>query len=251
MVVIRKPCAIICDIEEVTVSGRFFPDKMKPYIVRNFRKFLQNKWGDPTVMELITRLRNEYDPRDPIEAIPELTDRNDAQVFRAVVTAIAFYLNEKRKTATLIGMDILIWIEAFKSDQLKTQVFEDVPDLFHIWRKHEKIPIYIFSSASKELQQLLFSSTEHGNLLPLIKDFFSASNIGLKTDRKSWDKISMKIGIPPREIIFISKNPLEARAAAAVGIKPLLALRPGNKINISSDEVEFKTIKTFYDIQLK
>lgn len=57
MVKIKRPKAVICDIEGTTTSTKFWGESLVPYIKFNTQKCLKERWNVPILMELIDGLR--------------------------------------------------------------------------------------------------------------------------------------------------------------------------------------------------
>ncbi|RWS02044.1 enolase-phosphatase E1-like isoform X1, partial [Dinothrombium tinctorium] len=97
-------------------------------------------------------------------------------------------------------------------EHLKGHVFEDVPRALYRLKNEFNIKLYIYSNGMVIAQQLLFSDSTHGNLLPLFDNYFDAT-IGAKTDLKSFRTIISKLNLYTYQILFITDKYAEARAA--------------------------------------
>lgn len=63
--------------------------------------------------------------------------------------------------------------------------------------------IFIYSSGSVAAQKLLFGNSEHGDLTSKISGYFD-TNIGMKQDKNSYEKIVKEIGCEPADILFLT-----------------------------------------------
>ncbi len=81
-------------------------------------------------------------------------------------------------------------------------VYSDVPKAFERWST-DNIKLYIYSSGSVAAQKLLFANSEHGDLTPKLSGYFD-TNVGMKTDKASYDKIVKEIGCEPLDILFLT-----------------------------------------------
>merc|ERR1711976_802633 len=114
-----------------------------------------------------------------------------------------------------------IWLTAYKSGQVKGQVYDDVlPAILHwieIGRK-----VYIYSSGSVNAQKLLFAHSDKqynnsSDLTSLFSGHFDTVHPGSKVEAESYSVIARDILLEPSQILFVTDNILEANAAAAVG----------------------------------
>lgn len=84
----------------------------------------------------------------------------------------------------------------------------------------------------------------------LIVDYFDTQNAGPKQEAASYTKIAGALGKPCNEILFLSDNVKEVRAALEAGMKSFVIDRPGNE-PLSDDDREAFTVHTsFKDIPL-
>jgi enolase-phosphatase E1 len=252
MVVMTKPKAIVLDLEGTTMSSKYFGTGYLPYIKTHTKKCLKERWGAPEVMEIVDRLRRRTQ-RDrssgaKIPAIAVEGSSND-QIIRSVEKNVIEQINQKRHTSALIQIQILVGLYGYQTGELKTHVFRDVSQAFHNWKVRNGIKIYMFSSGSAVAQKLMFSCTSSGNLTDLISDFFDLEEIGKKTNYESYRKIAANIGLKASDILFLTDNPNETRAAKRAGFRTLLVIRPGNKEINDEEKAEFGTIESFLEIE--
>lgn len=50
---------------------------------------------------------------------------------------------------------------------IQPSVFDDVPPALHFWKNNCNIKLFLYSTGMIVVQQLLFSCSTHGNLLPV------------------------------------------------------------------------------------
>lgn len=124
---------------------------------------------------------------------------------------------------------------------------------FKTWQA-AKVPVYIYSSGSIHAQKLIFGFSDKGDLLPYLAGHFDTT-IGLKVESQSYNNIFTEIHnkfgdrIHKSDILFVTDNHLEAQAASEVGMKVLVAVRPGNKELPAG--LPYSTINTFDTIHEK
>ncbi|XP_074600201.1 enolase-phosphatase E1-like [Brevipalpus obovatus] len=246
----RKPKAIILDIEGTTTSVRFVAEVLFPYIRTHLKKFLNERWGQPELMLTIDRLRMQarIDHEKGVRVPSVLDDRADQELIkRSVIANVLWQMDEKKNNAALKQIQILVWVFGYEKANIKGHVFDDVPPCLHYWKRELHIRLFLYSTGMIIVQQLLFACSTHGNLLPLIDDCFDVL-IGSKRDPRSFYKISGLIEEQPHDILFLTDSGREARAAMQAGCRALLVSRPGNRLSGRYSSKEFRTISSFTEI---
>lgn len=85
--------------------------------------------------------------------------------------------------------------------------------------------MYVFSSGLVAAQKLLLCCTNHGNLLPLITDFFDVS-CGEKFEKESYVTIAKEVNVPSAKFLFLTDRVKEAIAAYEAGMFVAVVKRP-------------------------
>ena len=220
--------AVLLDIEGTIAPLTFVKEVMFPYSKRKLREFLEKNWNKPEIQEIVRDASREVGKELSLEEAVETFSR---------------WIDEDRKITPLKELQGYIWEEGFKSGELRAPLYEDAYKKIREW-KERGIPLYIYSSGSVKAQELFFSHTEYGNLLGLFSGFFD-TKIGNKKEKESYLRIAQKIGLKPEEILFISDNPEELKAAKEAGFKVLQSVRDGVK-----PSEEFEKIYSFEEIEL-
>jgi enolase-phosphatase E1 len=145
-----------------------------------------------------------------------------------MVAYIEWLMDRDRKSTPLKSLQGKIWERGYRSGQLLSPVFSDVPRAFERWHK-QKRRITIFSSGSVQAQRLLFAHTVVGDLTPYLSLHFDTTT-GPKAEAGSYHAIAGKLGELPSQILFISDVALELDAASAAGCQALLCERAGNHL---------------------
>jgi enolase-phosphatase E1 len=125
----------------------------------------------------------------------------------------------------------MIWEDGYKKSDFNGHMYEDAVRHLKKW-KRAGIQLYVFSSGSVHAQKLLFAHTEYGDLTPLFSGYFD-TNIGSKREITAYQKISVEIGSPAGEILFLSDIAEELDAARGAGMQTALLTRDG-KTQISN-----------------
>jgi enolase-phosphatase E1 len=223
--------AILLDIEGTTTPIAFVHDVLFSYARDHVREFLA---ANPSA-EDIALLREEH--ANDVSDAPQLTDE-----IESVAAYVEWLIKLDRKSTALKSLQGKIWRQGYEDGSLKSQVFADVAPAFERWRDRG-LRIGIFSSGSVLAQQLLFAHTEVGDLTPFIDSYFD-TKVGKKGEAESYRRIAEAVGLPPKEILFVSDVVAELDAANEEGMKTLLSIRPGN-----APAEQYPSIRTFDEIQ--
>jgi len=215
---------ILLDIEGTTTPVNFVYQKLFPYAGQNLEPFLRAHAEESEVRSLIADLHALHD-QDEGKGLqpPEWVDDGEGSHLRSCVAYCQWLMAKDSKCTPLKLLQGKIWKEGYANGELHGEVYSDVPVAFERWRRQKKI-ICIYSSGSVLAQQLLFRSTESGDLTSHISVFFD-TRVGAKTEKESYRKIAASFPHPPQHFLFISDAVKEIEAARAAGMQALLCLR--------------------------
>jgi len=215
---------ILLDIEGTTTPVEFVYQTLFPYAGRKLESFLREHSQDAEIHSLIQDLHAQHgvDELNGLEPPGWLDDAVEARL-RSSAAYGQWLIARDSKCTPLKSLQGRIWQHGFISGELHGEVFPDVPVAFERWRRQRKT-ICIYSSGSVLAQQLLFRTTEAGDLTSYIDAFFD-TRVGSKTDGKSYKKIAASCSFAPHEFLFISDAAKEIEAARSVGMQALLCVR--------------------------
>ena len=135
-------------------------------------------------------------------------------------------MERDRKSTALKSMQGKIWEEGYRSGDLRSEVYPDVPPALERWRR-EGIDLAIFSSGSVQAQRSLFRNTAAGDLTRFISAYFDTTT-GPKTEPRSYAAIAAALGRSPSNMLFLSDVHAELDAARIAGMQTTLCVRtPG------------------------
>jgi len=220
--------ALLLDVEGTVAPLTFVKEVLFPYSEKKLLSFLKERWEDPQVKKLIKEAE-ELSGR-------KLSSPEEAEeLFRE-------WIKKDLKVAPLKEIQGHVWEEGFKRGELKAPLYRDACKKIKEW--HGKgYRLFVYSSGSVKAQKLFFSHTECGDLTPYFEGFFD-TRTGLKKEKTSYEKIAQKIGLPPSEVLFVSDNPEELRAAKEAGMKVVQSVREGVE-----PSPEFPQIRSFEEIE--
>lgn len=225
MLKVKKPRAIILDIEGTTTSASYYPSAVAPYIRNNTENYLRSHWAEEHVQSIVKDLRIQAAANPEM---PKILDKSQGatlgEIQKSCIDHIEFLFRTNTTTIALLYFQMYIWLDGQMKGVLKTHIFRDVAEMMYKWKVDDHIQIYIYSSARADVQMLMFACTEFGSLLHLIDGHFD-SKIGAKTANETYNKIAQSIQLPPQSIVFLTDDAKEARSAKYCGCKVLLVKR--------------------------
>jgi enolase-phosphatase E1 len=219
---------ILLDIEGTTTPIDFVYKTLFPFASRKLESFLREHAQDSEIASLIRELRAQHkvDERNGLQPPSWLDDSEEARL-RSSIAYGQWLIAWDSKCTQLKSLQGKIWQQGFTSEELRGEVFPDVPVAFKRWRHQGKI-IGIYSSGSILAQQLLFRTTTSGDLTSFISAFFD-TRVGAKTEQESYKKIAASLSSAPQHFLFISDAAKEIEAAQSAGMQALLCERdPGS-----------------------
>ncbi|CAO3668961.1 unnamed protein product [Umbelopsis vinacea] len=241
---------VILDIEGTTTPITFVKDTLFPYVIWDFPNSCW-KIGAKELEEQIELLRQqaEQDVDSGMKQavlIPYDFHGNAEQVRAAIQQSIEWQMHEDRKIGALKSFQGFMWKEGYQSGELCGQVYDDVVPALQRWKEHG-CKIYIYSSGSVPAQKLLFGYSDKGNLLPYFTDHFDTS-IGSKQESSSYVAIAQTIQTDPSNILFVSDNVKEIKAAEEAGFQTVISDRIGNVPLTEQDKTNRRVVTSFSQI---
>jgi enolase-phosphatase E1 len=225
--------AVLLDIEGTTTPVEFVSQVLFPYARERLKGLLDQFGSSEEIRADIEVLQREYaaslgqQPAPP----PWIADTPECQ--RDSVLAYLYWLMDRdAKSTALKSLQGKIWEQGYRSGQLRSQVYSDVPPAFARWRQANKA-IYIYSSGSILAQKLLFANTVTGDLTPYIRGYFDTTS-GPKKDAASYRRIAAEMELPASEILFVSDVTTELDASRLSGMQTALCARPDALLPSSS-----------------
>jgi enolase-phosphatase E1 len=216
--------AVLVDIEGTTTPITFVYDVLFPYARRNVREFLKRRGDDPEVRADIQALRREHVvDQQTADRPPAWLDSNDP--IDSAVAYVHWLMDRDRKSTALKTLQGRLWEEGFRSGELRSDVYDDVPPAFRRWHQRGQGP-WIFSSGSVLAQKLLFGHTRAGDMTPFIRGYFDTTT-GPKKEAATYVRIAAEIASPPATVLFVSDVVAELDAARGAGLQTAWCVREG------------------------
>lgn len=228
--------AVLLDIEGTICPISWVQDTLFPYAIEALPRVLAEKWHDPEFQS--------YKDAFPPEA------RSSLEALEAHVKDLTA---RDVKIAYLKNLQGYLWQSGFESRAYSAPLFEDVLPALQRW--HDKgLQCSIYSSGSVFAQKLLFkhiketSSSDEKAVIDrtdLITGWFDTVNAGSKVSSSSYTKIAAELAYGPQNILFLSDNVKEVKAAQQAGMTAVIVDRPGNAELSSRDREAAEVITSF------
>ncbi|ALN64511.1 2,3-diketo-5-methylthio-1-phosphopentane phosphatase [Lysobacter antibioticus] len=197
--------AILTDIEGTTSSISFVKDVLFPYARRALPGFVAARGREPAVRKWLdaVALENGGVCQDSV-----------------VVEVLQGWIDQDRKHTALKALQGMIWADGYKSADFTSHMYPDAAPALRQW-KDQGQRLYVYSSGSVPAQRLLFGHSDAGDLTELFSGWFD-TEVGGKRERDSYARIAESIGLPAREILFLSDVVEELDAAREAGLATVL-----------------------------
>lgn len=215
---------ILLDIEGTTSSVSFVYDVMFPFARRELASYLAAAWGSPELAAACDRIALDAGHASLAAWCGSAADA--AAQRQTLIAEVERLMAGDSKATGLKQLQGLIWRSGFECGEMQAHVYDDVPPALAAWN-HAGLDVRIYSSGSIEAQKLFFGHSVAGNLLPLFRGHYDTTS-GPKKEAASYLRIADDIGLPPRELLFLSDVVAEVDAARQAGFQTGLCLRPGN-----------------------
>jgi enolase-phosphatase E1 len=214
---------VLLDVEGTTTPIAFVHDVLFPYARARLREFLEARRDEATRAD-VALLEAERRSESAADA-PAWDGTTEAARAASALRYALWLMNRDRKSTALKSLQGRIWQEGYRSGTLSGDVYPDVPPALRRLRgRGARAAIY--SSGSVLAQKLLFATTRHGDLTPLLAAHFDTTT-GPKREAGSYRRIAEALTLAPGDVLFVSDAAGELDAARAAGFRTALCVRSG------------------------
>ena len=233
--------ALLLDIEGTTTPISYVSDTLFPFAAAHVEEFLQQHSADNKITQLMEQLRVhwEAEAKERGTDLPPWTDASLSEHLHSAAAYVRYLIKQDSKITPLKSLQGRIWEAAYRSGNLRGEVYPDVPLAFNRWRAQGR-RIAIFSSGSILAQQLLFAHSTAGDLTLFLDAFFDTTT-GSKHEAQSYRRVATALSSVPGKILFLSDATAELDAARAAGMQTALSVRPELKRPAALDHPGFTT----------
>ncbi|KAL5571148.1 hypothetical protein UlMin_020745 [Ulmus minor] len=240
---------VLLDIEGTTTPISFVTDVLFPYSLENVGKHLAATYDSKETQNDINLLRSQIEndlEQGIIGAVPIPPEYVGKElVIASLVANVETMIRADRKILALKQLQGHIWRTGFQNNRLTGFVFYDVAEALERWH-NLGIKVYVYSSCSKETQQLLFANSSYGDLRKYLCGYFDTT-VGNKKEVHSYLEILRTVGVDrPADMLIVTDVLQEALAARAAGLEAVISIRPGNRS--LPENHGFRTIESLLEI---
>jgi enolase-phosphatase E1 len=214
-----EPKLYLLDVEGTVAPVLFVTETLFPYAREHFSSFLREHFSESAVRLDLLALAKECRAETEADAPPCLGDGQESLAY------IYWLMDRDRKSTALKSLQGKIWKAGYERGELKSAIFDDVPEAMARWSREARVAIY--SSGSADAQALFFRFSNHGDLTAMISGYFD-TRIGPKRASASYAAIAEQMKVPPGDVLFFSDVVPELDAAREAGCGTRLVMRPGN-----------------------
>ncbi|GMT09467.1 hypothetical protein PFISCL1PPCAC_764, partial [Pristionchus fissidentatus] len=217
--------ALVLDLEGTICTISFVRDVLFPYASKRAEAFLRKNLSEAHVKECISRIRSDSaaEISNGDKQVRAIGDKDEAAI-GDIVHNVKYWIKKDLKIPGMKELQGHIWKEGYASGELTAELFPDVLPVL----KQLLVPIYTYSSGSREAQEQFLRNTKEGDAALYIRYKFSLADIGHKREHDSYVKLADAIGKPVQNILFVTDIEEEAAAARTAGMRAILMIRPGN-----------------------
>ena len=200
--------AILTDIEGTTSSISFVKDVLFPYARRALPGFVREHGDEPEVRKWLDAVATEHGAVCSDDTIVEI---------------LQGWIDADRKHTALKALQGQVWAAGYGNADFTAHVYPDAVQALLEWRA-ASIPLYVYSSGSVPAQRLFFGHSDAGDLTGLFSGWFD-TEVGGKREADSYRRIIESIGMPARDVMFLSDVVEELDAAREAGLATVLVDR--------------------------
>lgn len=247
---IRRPKAIVLDILGTASKSGFLEKILFPFLKVNLEAYINTHWLKREFIRLYVKIReqsvefNKQEPNTPI-----VLPHESAEGKASLINFINFITENGINSPAVTSLRFKVWFEGYQQSKLRTPIYSDVPNKLKLWFS-EGIKFYVFSNTWTEAQKALLRNTNHGDLTNLISGHFD-NDFGVLTEPDSWRRLCTAINTSPNDVLFLTKSPLEGRAASDAGVAVVLVLTHRHNVKAVSKEDRqlFPYVRTLLDLE--
>ena len=196
---------VLTDIEGTTSSISFVHEVLFPYARAALPDFVRRRGDEPEVRAWLDRAA---------------VDAGGVCQDEVIVEVLQGWIDEDRKHPALKALQGMIWLDGYQGGDFRAHVYFDAAQALRGWHASGH-PLAVYSSGSVPAQKLLFGHSTEGDLSPLFSAWFDTA-VGGKREVASYQAIVQSLGVPAREVVFLSDVVEELDAAREAGLRTVL-----------------------------
>ncbi|KAJ6221760.1 hypothetical protein RDWZM_000305 [Blomia tropicalis] len=245
---VRKPHAILFDMSGTVTKSSFIDKVLMPYIREYCRTYFEENFDKKAAQIDINGLRSEASQDGDAPKIPA-DSAGMTNIINGTVAYVTHCLDMHKENKAINLLRFHMWFDGFRRERLETPVYSDVAIQIQKWRTEDNIKLFVFSNGWAEATKRFLSRTTHGDLNLLIDGHFDTS-LGSLNDANTFTQVLKKINEPAQEVLFLTKNADEGRAANQAGLIVVLVLTHRRNIDkLDSIAKRMPRVRSFNEIE--
>lgn len=246
---LRKPKAVILDLLGTASKSGFLEQILFPFLKGNLEGYINSHWKDKDFIRIYNKIvmqSVEYHKSEP--STPVVLSHENSSGKQSLLTFISFVTDNGINCPAVTQLRFQVWFEGYQHNKLRTPIYSDVPNQMRRWHA-EGIKFYVFSNTWVSAQKALLKNTNHGDLTNMISGHYD-NEFGVLSEAESWRRLCNEIKESPADVLFLTKSPVEAKAASDAGIQICLVLTHRHNVKAVShdDRRRFPYVRTFNDL---
>lgn len=142
-----------------------------------------------------------------------------------------------------------MWFDGYKRQRIETPVYSDVAIQIQKWRCDLEIKLCVLSNGWAEATKRFLSRTNHGDMNLLIDEHLDTT-LGQLNQTATFTKVLEKVKEPAAEVLFLTKNAEEAKAAIAAGLIVVMVLTHRRNIEkLDEESRKLPRVRSFNEIE--
>lgn len=250
VVSVRRPRAIVFDILGTASKSGFLERILFPYLKSNLDAYLDTHWNKKDFIKLYNKIMEqsiEFQKQE--QTTPVVTPHYSGDARASLLNFINFVTDNGINATSVTQLRFRVWFEGYQQSKLKTPIYSDVPNKLKQWFA-EGIKFYVYSNTWIAAQKALLRNTNHGDLTNLISGHYDNESFGSLLEPSSWKKLCADIKENPNDVLFLTKNSMEGRAACEAGLSIVLVLTHRHNVKAvpAEDLKRFPYIRTLHEL---
>lgn len=239
--VVSQPNAIIISIYDVLSPFKRHLASLEEHFEAHLEHYVRTNSKDKRIVRIVKRIRKE----EPVEAcqmgrrsVFEDGDTEDAVLGKVVAYILSKSRQPNRPYTPVSLVKDWLWADHLTSGELKSIVYDYVPELLEHWRMKLFIKLFSISEADSSGQKLFFKSTQYGDLTRFFNNYIQYFKES-KSDKEFYRNIANLLRDSASNLLYITNEFNDALAAHQAGFKCVVIKEKPDRADRSHDGIRF------------
>lgn len=240
---VSQPNAIIISIYDVLSPFKKHLNHLEKYFEEHLDDYLRKNIKDKRIIRIMKRIKKE----EPVEAcqmnkqsIFSDTDTEDETIRKIIKYILDKSKQSNRPYSTVSLIKDWLWADNLTNGDLKSIVYDFVPELLEKWRMKIFIKLFSISEADSSGQKLFFQSTQHGDLTRFFNNYIQYFKES-KSNKEFYKHIANLLRDSPTNLMYITTEFDDALAAHQAGFKCIVIKEKFDANTDKMHDIKFAT----------